>query len=87
MTQCGSISNNHLSLTCKVCRSYRMLPEKVLIERLGWEARLANAVPRLICSHCKAKSQVDFQLVYVGSTGDAMLGTTVSKNPNATGRV
>ena len=87
MTQLGSITNNHLSLTCKVCRSHKMLPVKMLIKRLGWEARLADVVPKLTCSHCKAKGQVEFQIVYVGSSGDAMLGAKAGKDPKADGRL
>ncbi len=44
MTQLGSITNNHLSITCKVCRSHKMLPVKMLIERLGREARLQDVL-------------------------------------------
>jgi hypothetical protein len=87
MTQLGSISGNHLSLTCKVCQSHKMLAVAVLIERLGWEVRLADVVPKLTCSHCKAKGAVEFQIVYVGSSGEAMLGGKATKDPKPTGIV
>lgn len=87
MTQLGSITNNHLSITCKVCRSHKMLPVKMLIERLGWEARLADVVPKLTCSQCKSKGQVEFQIVYVGGSGDAMLGAKAAKDPKSDGIV
>jgi hypothetical protein len=64
-----------------------MLPVKMLIERLGREARLADVVPKLTCGHCKAKGQVEFQIVYVGSSGDAMLGGKATRDPEPTGRL
>ena len=64
-----------------------MLPVKMLIDRLGWEARLADVVPKLTCGHCKAKGQVEFQIVYVGSSGHAMLGAKAGKDPKSDGRV
>lgn len=86
-TQLGSITNNHLSLTCKVCKSHKLLAVAVLIERLGWEARLADVVPKLTCSHCKAKGQVEFQIVYVGHSGEALLGGKATKDPKSDGIV
>ena len=73
MTLLGSISNNHLSITCKVCKSHRMLTVKPLIEKLGWETNLKDVVPNLRCSSCKVKRQVEFQIVFVGGSGEAML--------------
>lgn len=64
-----------------------MLAVAVLIERLGWEARLADVVPKLKCSQCKAKSQVELQIVYVGGSGEAMLGAKATRDPKPTGRV
>lgn len=87
MTQLGSISGNHLSITCKVCRTHKMLAVKPLIERLGWEARLQDVVPNLRCSSCKAKGQVTFQIVFVGGSGEALLGGKATKDPNPTGRL
>lgn len=98
MTQLGSISENHLSITCKVCSTHKMLAVKALIERLergsatasrprGWEARLQHVVSRLSCSRCKARGQVEFQIVYVGGSGEALLGGKATKDPKPTGRV
>lgn len=84
MTQLGSITNNHLSLTCKVCSYHTMLPVTALIDKVGWEARLQDVVPRLSCSHCKAKGQVEFQILFVGGSGEAMLGAKAVKDPKAT---
>lgn len=86
-TQLGSISGNHLSLTCKVCRTHKMLAVAVLINRMGWEVRLADVVPKLTCSHCKAKGQVEFQIVYVGGSGEALLGGKATRDPKPTGTV
>jgi hypothetical protein len=64
-----------------------MLAVAVLIDRMGWEARLADIVPNLRCSSCKAKGQVEFQIVYVGGSGEAMLGARFTKNPKSDGIV
>lgn len=87
MTQLGSISGNHLSITCKVCRTHKMLAVAVLIDRMGWEARLADVVLNLRCSSCKAKGQVELQIVFVGGSGEAMLGGKATKDPKPTGNV
>lgn len=87
MTQLGSITNNHLSLTCKVCSYHTMLPVTGLIDKVGWEARLQDVVPRLSCSRCKAKGAVEFQILFVGGSGDAMLGAKAVKDPKSDGRV
>lgn len=54
---------------------------------MGWEARLADVVPKLTCSHCKAKGQVEFQIVYVGGSGEALLGGKATRDPKPTGTV
>lgn len=59
---------------------------KPLTDRLGWEARLQDVVPNLRCSRCKAKGQVEFQIVFVGGSGEALLGAKAVKDPKATGR-
>lgn len=87
MTQLGSISGNHLSITCKVCGYNNLVAVKPLIERLGWETRLQDVVPNLRCSSCKAKGQVEFQIVYVGGSGEALLGGKATRDPKPTGRL
>lgn len=87
MTQLGSISGNHLSLTCKVCDYNTLLAVKPLIDRLGWETRLQDVVPKLRCSGCKAKGQVTFQIVFVGGSGEALLGGKSVIDPKPTGRL
>lgn len=84
MTQLGSISGNHLSITCKVCGYNKLLAVSMLIDKVGWKARVADVVPKLSCSHCKAKGEVDFQIVFVGGSGDAMLEAKAVKDPKAT---
>jgi hypothetical protein len=87
MTQLGSIINNHLSLTCKVCSYHTLLPVRVLIDKVGWKARLQDVVSRLACSRCKAKGAVEFQILFVGGSGEAMLAAKVVKDPKSDGRV
>lgn len=42
-------------------------------------------MPQLRCSGCKAKGEVGFQIVFVGCSGEAMLGAEGKKHPKATG--
>lgn len=76
-----------MSITCKVCGYNTLLAVKPLLVRLGWEARLQDVVPKLTCSHCKAKGQVEFQIVYVGGSGEALLGGKSTRDPKPTGKL
>ena len=75
VTQLASISNNHLGLQCKACGHSSLLAVQLLIDRLGRETNVYDAVAKLRCSHCKIKGQASFVITYVGSSGEAMLGT------------
>ena len=87
MTQLGSITNNHLSITCKCCQHHTLMPVQFLIEKLGWETRLQNIIRRFTCKHCKAIGQIEYQIVYVGGSGEAMLGAESKQHPKSTGVV
>lgn len=43
-------------------------------------------MPNLRCSRCKAKGQVEFQIVFVGGSGEALFGCKASKIQNTTGK-
>jgi hypothetical protein len=53
---------------------------------LGWETRLTDVVQNLRCSNCKAKGQVTIQIVFVGGSGEALLGGKATRDPKPTGR-
>lgn len=44
-------------------------------------------MPNLRCSSCKAKGQVDLQIVFVGGSGETLLGGKAAKDPKADGTV
>lgn len=74
MTRLASITNNHLALKCKMCGHTSLLPVQLLIDRLGRETNVHDAVAKLRCSHCKIKGKASFVITYVGASGEAMLG-------------
>ena len=74
MTRLASITNNHLGLKCEMCGHSSLLPVKVLIDRLGRETNVHDAVERLRCSSCGAQGKASFVITYVGGSGDALLG-------------
>ena len=74
MTRLASISNNHLGLQCDLCGYNSLLAVQLLIDRLGRETNVHDAVAKLRCSHCRVKGQASFVITYVGSSGQAMLG-------------
>jgi hypothetical protein len=82
MTRLASITNNHLSLTCSVCGHSALLPVTTAIEVFGREAPVQHVVKRARCSRCKAKGAVSLQIVYVGGSGEAMLGAQVRNLKN-----
>lgn len=84
MTQLSSISSNHLSLTCKVCGYNKLLSVGLLGEKVGWDAKLADLLPRMSCGGSKAKGHVQVQIVFVGGSWDAMLGAESDRQPKAT---
>ena len=63
------------------------MPVQFLIEKLGWEVRLQNITRRFTCRQCKAIGQIEYQIVYVGGSGDAMLGAESKLHPKPTGTV
>jgi hypothetical protein len=81
MTQLASISNNHLGLHCNLCGHNSLVAVQALIDKLGKEATVHEAVPKLRCKRCKAKGQASFVITYVGGSGTAMLGARKHGDP------
>ena len=86
MTRLASITNNHLGLKCEMCGHSSLLPVKLLIDRLGRETNVHDAVSKLRCSNCKVKGKASFVITYVGNSrarlapnGEAMLGAKAQK--------
>jgi len=74
MTRLASITNNHLALSCDLCGHSAMMPVTALIEVFGREATVQHAAKRARCSRCKVRGQNTFRIVFVGGSGEAMLG-------------
>lgn len=79
MTRLASISNNHLSVTCDQCNHTALLPVTSLIEVFGREASVPHVVKRARCSECGAKGRNTFRIVYVGGSGEAILGARADR--------
>ena len=75
MTRLASISNNHLGLQCDLCGHNSLLAVQLLIDRLGRETNVHDAVRRLRCSNCGAKGKASFVITYVGGSGQALIGS------------
>ena len=68
MTRLASISNNHLGLQCDLCGHNSLLAVQPLIDRLGRDANVHDAVAKLRCSKCHAKGKASFVITYVGGS-------------------
>ena len=68
MTRLASISNNHLGLQCDLCGYNSLLAVQLLIDRLGRETSIHDAVRKLRCSNCGAKGKASFVISYVGNS-------------------
>jgi len=66
MTRLASISNNHLGLQCDLCGHNSLLAVQLLIDRLGRDTNVHDAVAKLRCSKCHAKGKASFVITYVG---------------------
>jgi len=74
MTWLVTITNNHISFEC-VCGHTSLVPVTALIEKFGREVELNEVVAKARCSHCRIKNQAESRIVFVGGSGQAMLGT------------
>jgi len=74
MTRLATITNNHISFEC-ICGHTSLVPVIAFIEKFGREAELNDVVAKARCSHCRIKNQAESRIVFVGGSGQAMLGT------------
>jgi hypothetical protein len=76
MTKLGSISNNHLAVMCQ-CGHSANLPVVDLIARYGREKSVSELTRKFRCGECGARGQNTFRIIFIGGSGEAMLGAAV----------
>ena len=74
MTRLVTITNNHIGFECK-CGHTSLIPVTAFIEKFGREAELNEVVQKARCSRCRIKNNAESRIVFVGGSGQAMLGT------------
>ena len=74
MTELQSISNNHISFEC-ACGHSAKVPVSLFIEKYGKNAILNDVVKKARCTRCKTKGNAESRIIFVGGSGEAMLGT------------
>lgn len=82
MSRLGSITNNHLALECGLCGHAAQVAVVDLIAVLGRECSVHDAARKARCSHCHAMGHATFRIIYIGSSGDAMLGARSASDNN-----
>lgn len=75
MTQLASITNNHIAFMCS-CGHSPNVPVVDLITKYGREVTVAEVMRRAKCSSCNLKGRFEFRIIYIGGSGEAMLGAT-----------
>jgi hypothetical protein len=74
MTLLWSIQNNHIVLNCR-CGHVGIIAVQELIDVLGEDIELDLVVRSARCSHCGCKLISSVQIIYVGGSEYALLGT------------
>ena len=77
MTRLASITNNHFSFECP-CGHTSLLPVTAFIKKFGLEA-INEVVAKERCSKCRLKNMAGSRIVFVGGSGQAMLGTATKQ--------
>jgi hypothetical protein len=72
-TKLQTVPNHTIHIEC-ACGHTAGVTVAALIVRLGAAATVADAVGRVRCSRCGAKSVKTYRLTYAGGSYDAMLG-------------
>ena len=79
MTHLKNIAANHFSLQC-ICGHQALLPVSDVIAAHGEELHVDTVEMNARCSRCKTKGMFKrFQIIYVGQSDIAMLGSDVQK--------
>ena len=74
MTELQSMSTNHILFDCACGHSAKM-PVSLFIEKYGKDAILNDVVKKARCTRCKTKGNAESRIIFVGGSGEAMLGT------------
>jgi len=76
MTKLASISHNHIAVFCQ-CGHSANLPVADLIARYGTEKSVSELTRKFRCGKCGARGQNTFRIIFIGGSGEAMLGAAV----------
>ena len=80
MTKLSSISENHFAFECQ-CNHVALVPVKLFLDRYGPDALLKDMVKKARCSRCGSKNILRTQIIYVGNSAIASLGSAVRPHP------
>ena len=78
MTRLASITYNHFSFEC-CCGHTSLVPVTAFIKKFGLEATVDEVVAKARCSKCRLKNMAESRIVFVGGSGEAMLGTATKQ--------
>ena len=78
MTRLASITNNHFSFEC-CCGHTSLVPVTAFVKKFGLEATVDEVVTKVRCSKCRLKNMAESRIVFVGGSGQAMLGTATKQ--------
>lgn len=80
MTLLKHIANNHFSVQC-ICGHHALIAVADIIAMRGEEMHVDEVEQNARCTRCKSKGMfARFQIVYVGNSHLAMLGSEQKKN-------
>lgn len=74
MTTLSSITDNHLSLTCKACGHSALVAVAGLLNTITPDTTVQQVRQQARCSHCKVKDLIGCQIVFVGNSAVAFNG-------------
>ena len=55
------------------------MPVTAFIQKFGLEATVDEVVAKARCSKCRLKNMAESRIVFVGGSGEAMLGTATKQ--------
>ena len=84
MTLLWSIRNNHIVLNCR-CGHVGIIAVHELIDVLGEAVELAVVERSARCSRCGCKRISSVQIIYVGASEDALVGTDTKPEDDEVG--
>ena len=76
MTKLASISNNHIAVLCQ-CGHSANLAVSQLIARYGTAKSVGEVSKKFRCGKCGARGQNTFRIIFIGGSGEVMLGATL----------